>query len=191
MIFETQRLYVRHWQQTDLHNLHNLYSDTAIMEYIRPILTIEETRQIFNAQIDQYNVDKYLGRYVIIEKASNSFAGIFLLRKPVDRIGVEIGYAFRKQDWGKGFATEIVKAAVQYVFTSTNFSSIYAYTDRRNINSKKVLKKSGLTYLENIIEDGKSLEVFSIEKSGCIASSILFTETKVSTVNTSLNKVSA
>ena len=191
MIFETERLFVRHWQQTDLHNLHNLYSDTAIMEYIRPILTLEETRQIFNAQIDQYNIDEYLGRYVIIEKTNSSFAGIFLLRNPVDRIGVEIGYAFRRQDWGKGFATEIVKAAVQYVFTSTNFSSIYAYTDRRNINSKKVLEKSGLTYLENIIEDGKFLDVFSLEKSGCIASGILFTETKVATINTSFNKIPA
>ncbi|MEP6595416.1 MAG: GNAT family N-acetyltransferase [Ginsengibacter sp.] len=168
MIFETERLYVRHWQQTDLHSLHELYSDTAIMEYIRPVLTIDETRQIFNAQIDQYNIDEYLGRYVIIEKASNSFAGIFLLRTPVDRPGVEIGYAFRKQDWGKGFATEIVKAALKYIFTSTNFFSIYAYTDKRNINSKKVLEKSGLTYLENIIEDGKALEVFFVEKSGCI-----------------------
>jgi ribosomal-protein-alanine N-acetyltransferase len=164
MIFETKRLFVRHWQQADLQNLHDLYSDTAIMEYIRPVLTLEETTQIFNAQIDQYNIDKYLGRYVIVEKKSNSFAGIFLLRKPVDRVGVEIGYAFRKQDWGKGFATEIVKAAVRYIFTSTNFSSIHAYTDRRNINSKKVLEKSGLTYLENIIEDGKALEVFSLDK---------------------------
>ncbi len=180
MIFETERLYVRHWQQPDLHNLHQLYSDTAIMEYIRPVLTIDETRQIFNAQIDQYNIDEYLGRYVIIEKVSNSFVGIFLLRKPADRTGVEIGYAFRKQDWGKGFATEIVKAAVQYVFTSTDFSSIYAYTDKRNINSKKVLEKSGFTYLENIIEDGKALEVFFLEKSSCIDSGNVSNKANVS-----------
>ena len=180
MIFETKRLYVRHWLQTDLHNLHRLYSDTAIMEYIRPVLTIEETRQIFNAQIDQYNVDEFHGRYVIIEKASNSFTGIFLLRKPADRIGVEIGYAFRKQDWGKGFATEIVKAAIPYVFTSTDFSSIFAYTDEGNTNSKKVLEKSGFTYLENILEDGKALEVFSLDKLSCISSDILYTRAKLS-----------
>jgi len=179
MIFETKRLYVRHWQQADLQNLHELYSDTAIMEYIRPILTLEETTQIFNAQIDQYNFEEYFGRYLIIEKKSNSFTGIFLLRKPVDRTGVEIGYAFRRQDWGKGFATEIVKAAVEYVFTNTNFSSIYAYTDRRNMNSKKVLEKSGLIYLENIIEDGKALEVFSLEKMSHVDSDLHF-KTQVS-----------
>jgi ribosomal-protein-alanine N-acetyltransferase len=180
MIFETERLYVRHWQQADLRSLHELYSDTAIMEYIRPILTLEETTQIFNTQIEQYNIDEHFGRYVIIEKKSNSFTGIFLLRKPVDRIGVEVGYAFRRQDWGKGFATEIVKTAVQYIFTATNFSSIYAYTDRRNINSKRVLEKSGLTYLENIIEDGKALEVFSIEKMSYVDSDVGVNKSQVS-----------
>lgn len=78
MIFETDRLYVRHWQNTDLQNLHQLYSDKAIMEYIRPILTIEETKQIFDKQIAEYSAGQYVGRYLIIEKISKSFVGIFL-----------------------------------------------------------------------------------------------------------------
>ena len=180
MIFETERLYVRHWRKTDLQNLHNLYSDTAIMEFIRPMPTLEETTQIFNAQIEQYNIDEHFGRYVIIEKEGNSFAGIFLLRQPLDRIGVEIGYAFRKQDWGKGFATEIVKAAIHYIFTFTSFSSIYAYTDRRNKNSKNVLEKSGFTYIENISEDGKSLNVFSLDRSDYVDSEISSNKRKAS-----------
>ncbi len=54
MIFETDRLYVRKWKQTDLKSLHQLYSDTAITEDISPELTIEETKRIFNAQLLQY-----------------------------------------------------------------------------------------------------------------------------------------
>ena len=160
MIFETDRLYVRKWKQTDLKSLHQLYSDTAITEDISPELTIEETKRIFNAQLLQYNIDECIGRYLIIEKISGAFVGTFLLRKTIDRSGVEIGYAFRKEDWGKGFATEIVKQGVRYVFTYTDFSSIYAFTEIRNNGSKKVLDKSGFTYLENIIEDGEELDVF-------------------------------
>ena len=164
MIFETHRLYVRQWQNTDLQNLHQLYSDKAIMEYIRPILTLEETKKIFDNQMAEYSANQYIGRYLIIEKRSNSFVGIFLLRKPENRDGVEIGYAFRLQDWGKGFATEIVKEGIQYVFTTTDFSSIYAFTDMKNVNSKNVLLKSGFTFLENIIEDGEKLNVFTLNK---------------------------
>ncbi len=164
MIFETDRLYVRRWQDTDLQNVHRLYSDRAIMEYIRPVLTIEETKQIFDKQITEYSASQYVGRYLILEKNSNSFVGIFLLRKPENRDGIEIGYAFRLQDWGKGFATEIVKEGVQYIFTATEFSSIYAFTGMQNVNSKNVLIKSGFTFLENIIEDGEELKVFSLDK---------------------------
>ena len=164
MIFETDRLYVRQWQKTDLQNLHQLYGDEAIMEYIRPVLTLEETKQIFDKQIAEYSAGRYVGRYLIIEKNGNSFVGIFLLRKPENRDGVELGYAFRLQDWGKGFATEIVKEGVQYIFTTTDFSSIYAFTDMKNVNSKNVLIKSGFTLLENVIEDGERLNVFSLDK---------------------------
>jgi RimJ/RimL family protein N-acetyltransferase len=164
MIFETDRLYVRQWQNTDLQNLHQLYSDKAIMQYIRPVLTIEETKKIFDKQMAEYSEGDYVGRYLIIEKSSNLFVGIFLLRKPENRNGVEIGYAFRLQDWGKGFATEIVKKGVQYIFTTTDFSSIYAFTDMQNVNSKNVLIKSGFVFLENIIEDGEALNMFSLKK---------------------------
>ncbi len=164
MIFETDRLYVRQWQNTDLQNLHKLYSDKAIMQYIRPVLTIEETKQIFDKQIVEYSEGDNVGRYLIIEKSSNSFVGIFLLRKPENRNGVEIGYAFRLQDWGKGFATEIVKEGVQYIFTTTDFSLIYAFTNMKNVNSKNVLIKSGFSFLENTTEDGEELNVFSLDK---------------------------
>ncbi len=164
MIFETDRLYVRQWLDTDLQNVHRLYSDKAIMEYIRPVLTIEETKQIFDKQIAEYSAGQYVGRYLIMEKSSNSFVGILLLRKPENRDGVEMGYAFRLEDWGKGFATEIVKEGVHYIFTTTTFSSIYAFTNVKNLNSKNVLIKSGFTFLENIIEDGEELDVFSLDK---------------------------
>ncbi len=162
MIFETDRLYVRKWKEADLQSLHKLYSDTAITAYIGPELTIEETKHIFDAQILQYNIDSYVGRYLIINKSNDTIVGTFLLRQTLDGTGVEIGYAFRKQDWGKGFATEIVKQCVQYVFTSTNFSSIYAFTHKKNDGSKNVLGKSGFTYLKNIIEDGEWLDVFCV-----------------------------
>ncbi len=164
MLFETDRLYVRQWQNNDLQNLHRLYSDKAIMQYIRPVLTIEETKQIFDKQIAEYSEGDYVGRYLIIEKNSNSFVGIFLLRKPENNDGVEIGYAFRLEDWGKGFATEIVKKSIQYIFNTTIFSSIYAFTDLQNVNSKNVLIKAGFTFLENIIEDGEELHVFSLDR---------------------------
>jgi RimJ/RimL family protein N-acetyltransferase len=164
MIFETQRLYVRHLKEEDLEALHILYSDPAIMEFIRPPLKIEETRKIFDEQLLQYALEPQLGRYMIVDKKSHEFVGLFMLRKNADKEGVEIGYSFRKQDWGKGYATEIVKKGVKYAFESTPFNNIYALTHVRNTNSKKVLTKCGFTYECDINEDGKQSNLFTIRK---------------------------
>lgn len=164
MIFETERLYVRHLKEEDLDALHILYSDPAIMEFIRPPLKIEETRKIFDDQLLQYALEPQLGRYMIVEKNSDTFVGLFMLRKNEDKEGVEIGYSFRKQDWGKGYATEIVKKGVEYTFAFTPFNHIYALTHLRNKNSKKVLAKCGFAYQYDINEDGKQSNLFSIQK---------------------------
>jgi ribosomal-protein-alanine N-acetyltransferase len=164
MIFETERLYVRHLKKEDLEALHILYSDPAIMEFIRPPLKMEETKKIFDEQIINYALEPQLGRYMIVDKNSGMFVGLFMLRKNESREGVEIGYSFRKQDWGKGYATEIVTKGVQYAFDFTPFKMIYALTHLRNANSKKVLAKCGFTYRCDIDEDGKQSNLFSVEK---------------------------
>ena len=164
MIFETERLSVRQWNKKDLPGLHELYSDTAIMEFIHPALTIDETKKIFQDQLAEYKDDNPFGRFLIIDKLSNSFTGIFMLRKPDSLEGVEIGYSFRKQDWGKGFATEIVKKSITYIFQSDMHNIIYAFTHLQNANSKKVLLKCGFTQRKSVIENGEKTTVFYLNK---------------------------
>ncbi|GEM65899.1 hypothetical protein SF1_38810 [Sphingobacterium faecium NBRC 15299] len=53
----------------------------------------------------------------------------------------EVGYRFKRKHWGKGFATEASVAIPDYGFTSLNGDKIYAITDPKNVNSKKVLLK--------------------------------------------------
>lgn len=164
MIFETERLYVRHWQESDLEGLYELYSDTAITEYIRPALTMGETKRIFDEQLAQYAIDEQLGRFIIIDKLSNSYTGIFMLRQPAELEGIEMGYSLRKQDWGKGYATEIVTKGIDYVFDSKRYDTIYAFTHLQNAGSKKVLVKCGFTQLDNVIEDGKPSTLFLLKR---------------------------
>ena len=164
MIFETPRLYVRHWGIEDLTNLHDLYGDPAISELIGPALNMAETKQIFDEQLIQYELQPYEGRYVIIEKEDNTFIGTFLMRATHDKDAIEIGYAIKKDDWGKGLATEVVNQGIVYIFQSTTYNTIYAYTEISNTNSKNVLMKCGFKQQPNLFEDGGELNAFSLSK---------------------------
>ena len=164
MIFQTPRLLIREWASDDLQSLHNLYSDPAISEQIGPELHINETKLIFEDQLSQYQNNPGFGRYVIINKVSNSFIGTFLLRILKEEKAAEIGYAFIKSDWGKGLATEVVSCSLKYIFTSTPLETIYAFTEPLNGNSRNVLDKCGFIQQDDLYEDGTYINSYKIEK---------------------------
>ncbi len=162
MIFETERLYVTRWQQHDLRALHDLYNDPALKEFIFPKLTLEETKQIFENQLNLYSSHFPFGRYFIVEKISDKFIGILLFRKDKKRARVEIGYSLIKDEWNKGYATEIVKESIEWLFEQNRFVSISAITELSNENSKNVLLKCGFHAEENFVENGKEMNLFGI-----------------------------
>ena len=165
MIFETERLYVTKWKSDDLQALHELYNDAAIKESILPQLTIEETQSIFDKQMILYNNHSPFGRYFIVEKLSNKFIGILLFKKDGNKNGVEIGYSLKKNQWQKGYATEVVKESINWIFESKGFSSMYAITGSENERSKRVLLKCGFIPKEYFTENGEDLNLFSLNYS--------------------------
>jgi [ribosomal protein S5]-alanine N-acetyltransferase len=165
MIFETERLYVTKWKSDDLQALHELYNDTAIKESISPQLTIEETQSIFEKQIILYNNHLPFGRYFIVEKFSNKFIGILLFKKDDCKKGVEIGYSLKKNQWKKGYATEVVRESINWIFESKGFSSMYAITGSENESSKNVLLKCGFISKEYFTENGEDLNLFNLNYS--------------------------
>ncbi len=163
MIFETKRLYVTKWKAGDLNVLYELFSNTALKEFILPRLTIEETEYIFEQQLIDYDAHFPFGRYFIVEKSGNNIIGLFLLRKNENRAGVEIGYSLKKEHWNKGYATEVVHESIHWLTEQKKFSTIYAVTEVNNINSQHVLSKSGFIQEENFIADGKEMSLFALE----------------------------
>lgn len=162
MLFETERLYVTKWEDGDLDSLYKLFNDTAIKELILPKLTMEETEYIFEKQLHAYKNDYPFGRYFIVEKQSNEFIGLLLLRKNKEEEGVEIGYSLIKKHWKKGYATEIVHKGTNWLLEQNEISNIYAVTEAGNLNSQHVLLKCGFCRKENVLEAGKEMNFFSL-----------------------------
>lgn len=164
MIFETKRLYVKRWQQQDLIALHELYNDPALKKSIFPKLTLEETKQIFENQLNLYNTQFPFGRYSIVEKSTDKFIGLLLFRSDNKKKGVEIGYSLIKKEWNKGYATEIVKESVEWLFEQDRFFAISAITELSNESSKNVLLKCGFHPEENFFENGEEMNLFGLLK---------------------------
>lgn len=75
--------------------------------------------------------------------------------KGLDKNGIaEIGYGINEKHQNNGYATEAVKAVLEWAFTNPNVTAIEAETEPENAASKRVLEKCGFVLNGKIGEEG-------------------------------------
>jgi RimJ/RimL family protein N-acetyltransferase len=63
-------------------------------------------------------------------------------------------WALHPEAWGKGYATEMARAALDYGFGELGLKLIFAITKPENLASQAVMKRLGLVHTKNVIYRG-------------------------------------
>lgn len=166
--FITERLIVRRPRPDDQDNFFLLNGDENVMRYIRAVITKEES----DAKLEQFLAEdqsgpsaKGLGRWLIDEKETGNFVGSFaIIPIPGEPEKIQLGYSFIPAAWGRGYATEVAKAGLQYFLENTDIPQIYGVSETANTASMKVLEKAGFVFHGTKMEDGKELTVFIVRR---------------------------
>jgi [ribosomal protein S5]-alanine N-acetyltransferase len=165
ILFETDRLLVRHYTEDDADDFFLLNSDPEVMRYIRPVKNRKDT-DLFFAEVIQYSKNNpAFGRMAVNEKQSGIFVGSFAIIPLENTRHMQLGYSLLPSYWGKGFATELTKAGLTYVFTQTNLDVIFGVTEALNIDSQKVLLKNGFVFEKKYEENNKELNLYRVKRS--------------------------
>lgn len=76
--------------------------------------------------------------------ANQPVGGIgFELRSDIERFSAEVGYWLGEEFWGRGIATDALKAATAYALQTYKLNRIYALPFSENTASIRVLQKCG------------------------------------------------
>jgi RimJ/RimL family protein N-acetyltransferase len=67
----------------------------------------------------------------------------FVLQQDVDRVSAEIGYWLGESFWGRGIATDALKAVTRYAIETHGLTRIFAVPFAYNTASCRVLEKAG------------------------------------------------
>lgn len=152
VFLETERLLLRRFTAADADRLETLDADPAVMRFItggRPTPRDEIEREILPAYLAYYDRYPAYGFWAAIEQATGEFVGWFHFRpapgSPDDE--PELGYRLRKSAWGNGYATEGSRALIDKGFAELGVRRIVASTMTVNAASRRVMEKSGLTYV--------------------------------------------
>jgi [ribosomal protein S5]-alanine N-acetyltransferase len=165
IFIETERLYLRQWQQTDedLYIVMNQSKD--VMEFFPATLTDEQSLAHIRKMSDHIHQYGY-GLFAMETKKENIFIGFTGLSHPA--FGsfftpcTEIGWRLAKPYWNLGYATEAGKACLVFGFETLLLKEIYSFTSIHNTRSEQVMKKIGMqrvqTFKHPLLKEGHYLQ---------------------------------
>lgn len=139
------RLALRRFTRDDLMFLCRLYSDERIARHVGGVKTEDACRVMLEERIlGYYDVNPGLGIWLTSDIETGSPVGMHLLNHIRGETHVQLGYVLDRPFWGRGYATEMARALVDYGFHERGLAKITAITDLANTASQRVLEKCGL-----------------------------------------------
>ncbi|MGH7061707.1 MAG: GNAT family N-acetyltransferase [Stellaceae bacterium] len=138
----TARLLLRPWRDEDMAEAAELSADPAVMEFLIPCPGWGERQR------DHWRQHGF-GQWVVELPGEASFIGAVGL----SRIGyqahfapaVEIAWRLARAYWGKGYASEAARAALDFGFGELALAEIVAITNPANLRSRRVMERLAMT----------------------------------------------
>jgi len=144
--FETDRLILRPFKESDAPYLFELNDDEEVMRYTGdiPFKDVEDARKFALDYINnpQGQIKKYhMGRLAVIRKEDLAFLGWTGLKYHQEGDFVDTGYRFMKKYWGNGYATEATRRVLKHAFNDHQLKVVEAHVHEHNYGSQKVAQR--------------------------------------------------
>ncbi len=160
--FETGRLILRRFQDTDLTEFLAYLNDPLVARYQSWESYTEQ--QAVDVIKEQKALDPGLpGRaftFAVELKETGALVGhVFFIVQEKDQRQAEIGFTFAREFHGRGLAHEASARVLDFAFTELNLHRVIAITDCENHSSAALLGRLGMRreahYIQNIWFKGK------------------------------------
>jgi RimJ/RimL family protein N-acetyltransferase len=158
MAIETARLILRRPTLADVPELFAFLGDAAAMQYTHVDASIRDCRRRVAVHEHRRRQDSY-APWTIVSKADSRIVGWGGLYNDPFELGwgVEVGYFFHPDVWGRGYATEMVAACIDLADRVLRLPEVKAFARPANTGSRRVLEKVGFEVVRHIPEMGRLL----------------------------------
>lgn len=166
--FNSDRLYYRPFRRSDAAAAFAFFGDPEVMKYsvygVHP--TVARTAGML-ASLIAHNRRRGFGFWAVIESASGELIGMAgLAELDDDDDDLELAYRFRRDKWGRGYASEAAAAWVAKGFAALDLPRIVAIVEPDNLVSKRILEKLGMRFAERRTYHGKEVDYMVLDRPG-------------------------
>lgn len=158
----TDRLQLRPYRNDEAHLLHSIIGDLRVVFWRKEAGTLEEAEDWLNRNKEHAKHGQ--GLWGVFERETDKFVGQCILQPLPETGEPEIGYHFRVEAQGRGFATEAATRLLDYGFREIKLPRIVAVVLPENGPSQAVMKKIGLPYVKDLMKGGLLHNYFALEQ---------------------------
>ena len=168
-ILETERLILRPFEERDLDDVYRLiYADMEVCRYYTDKqLSLEEMREWLIYRILEAQFSDFY-RWAVVRQEENQFLGLVGLEAGpnfwyrfqdhpnprFNEVEVELSFAFGKEFWGRGYATEACRKVIEYAFGELKIPRLVGGAASENIRSVELQRRLGFQIEEDASGNG-------------------------------------
>ncbi|HKG21980.1 MAG TPA: GNAT family N-acetyltransferase [Blastocatellia bacterium] len=140
---ETERLILRMWRNEDFETYAEICANPEVMRYLggKTFTRLEAWRHMAFL-VGHWQLMGY-GHWAVEEKETGSLIGRIGFLNPEGWPGFEIGWTLGREHWGKGYAIEGARRALEYAFDDLDRDHVISLIHPENRGSITVAERLG------------------------------------------------
>ena len=155
---------LREWRPSDADSLVKHANNIKVWRNLHDAFPHPYTRADADAWIQKTSAD-HVNAVFAITVGGKAVGGIGFHRgTDVHRLTATIGYWLGEAYWGRGIATEALRAMTEHTLANFDFARIEAHVFEWNVASARVLEKAGYTrearMRKRVTKEGKTVDCF-------------------------------
>jgi len=145
--FDTARLRLRQWKDTDRAPFAALNADPKVMAYFPALSTRESSDAMIDAHMARIR-EGHFANWAVERLDTQEFIGFVGLSVPRRALPfmpcVEVGWRLAAVHWGHGYASEAATRALELGFERFGLDEIVSFTAIENRRSRAVMERIGM-----------------------------------------------
>lgn len=174
-MIETDRLYLRNWREEDIEPFLEHTNTPAVMRWLGGVKPEAEARKVIRDRIIRWQDERGFTFWIAERKSDQALLGFCGLKLSDDPNASfkghhEIGWRFREDSWGRGYAREAATACLDFAFDPLGAERVVAITFQQNEPSWRLMERLGmrrrpdLDYEDDRYPDLSPTIVYAIER---------------------------
>jgi [ribosomal protein S5]-alanine N-acetyltransferase len=145
LVLETERLRLRRFRREDVDAVFAIIGDDVAMQYYPRTFDRDDARQWVERNIRRY-ADYGHGLFAVMPNSGDEVIGdCGVIQQVVEgEKQLEVGYHFRRDHWGKGYATEAARACMGLAFHKLGAEKVISLIRPENVPSRRVAERNGM-----------------------------------------------